>query len=402
MERLAKGGHDYAERFADWESVIDRYESVLKLHDRVRPLKKKEGYRKLKEIHQMTPGFDSGDAITNQTILLRDHLRRLGYISDIHVIYRDEKLADQATLFETNRLSKDAGLIYHHSIGSELTQHAVEHPAPKCLVYHNITPAEFLQPYNPAFAQLLENGRADLNGLANFFPLAVGDSVFNATELNERGFQNPGVLPICIDPSKWDHIPDRDVMAELQDGKANLLFVGRVSPNKCQDHLVESFYHYLTMDPNARLVIVGQVLPNDAYFDKVASTIHRLGLTDSVIITDRVTESQLHAYYRTAHLYWSMSEHEGFGVPLIEAMWFDIPVLAYAVTAVPETMDGAGILFASKDDLVSIAAMAKLCVRDEDLRRKILRAQRKRRTAFVPDKVFTKLEDVVSKMEEIL
>jgi glycosyltransferase involved in cell wall biosynthesis len=247
----------------------------------------------------------------------------------------------------------------------------------------------------------LEKGRTELPRLARYFPISAGDSAFNSAELSEDGFDQPDVLPICIDPAKWSAPPDTDLMDILQDGKMNLLFVGRISPNKCQDHLVESFYHYLTMDPDARLILVGKVLPNDAYSDRVVSAIHRLGLTDSVLITDRVTESQLHAYYRTAHLYWSMSEHEGFGVPLIEAMWFDIPVLAYGVTAVPETMNEAGLLFTSKKDFVSIAALAKLCVRDEDLRRTVLRAQRKRRNAFIPDTVFEKLEDVVRRMEEM-
>ena len=401
LNRLGSNGSGYAKDYGDWDSVIDRYEAVFGLQESVavtKPGRKK----KLMEIHQMTPGFDSGDAITNQTILLRNHLRRMGYRSDIYVLFMDLNMADEAEIFKPNYFNKKAGLIYHHSIGSDLTQHAIRHSSPKCLVYHNITPAEFVRPYDPAFAKLLEDGRTELPRLAQYFPLSVGDSAFNAAELYETGFQGVGVLPICVDPLKWSHAPDADLMASLQDGKSNLLFVGRISPNKCQDYLVETFYHYLTMDPNARLILVGKVLPGDTFFDKVAATIHRLGLSDCVLITDKVTESQLHAYYRTAHLYWSMSEHEGFGVPLIEAMWFDIPVLAYAVTAVPETMDAGGLLINSKQDLAKVAALAKLCVHDEDLRRKILIAQRKRRNDFLPDAVLPSLEDIAQKMEALL
>ncbi len=402
LRRLGQSVCVYAKEYGDWEQVIDRYEAILGLKEATRTSKPIALRKKLREIHQMTPGFDSGDAITNQTILLRNRLRDLGYQSHIYTLYRNQKLAAEAKIYEQNRFPKDVGLIYHHSIGSDLTQPAINHAFPKCLVYHNITPAEFFRPYDLAVAGFLEKGRAELPRLSRHFPLSAGVSAFNSAELSEAGFDPPEVLPICVDPAKWSVAPDAELMDNLQDGRVNLLFVGRISPNKCQDHLVESFYHYLTMDPDARLILVGKVLPDDAYFDKVASTIHRLGLTESVVITDQVTESQLHAYYRTAHLYWSMSEHEGFGVPLIEAMWFDIPVLAYAVTAVPETMNGAGILFTSKKDLESVAALAKLCVRDAELRRTILRAQRKRRNAFIPKVVFSRLEDWVRKMEAML
>ena len=392
-------GQSYAKKYAVWDTVLDRYEQALGLAGE-NEKSKNFGKTKLKEINQMTPGFAYGDAISNHAIAIRDHLRRLGYRSRIFVQFLDPKVSREAENHKPESLKNNAGLIYHHSIGSNLTQYAIRHTGTKYLIYHNITPADFVRPYDHEFAEILEEGRADLNRLALHFPFSVGDSRYNASELANCGFNDPGVLPICINPEKWNKDPDRDVISQLQDGKANLLFVGRLIPNKCPDHLIEAFLHYLEIDPNARLIIVGGFDPHSAYYVHILRTIEKLGLNPNVILTGKVSDRQLQAYYRTAHLYWSMSEHEGFGVPLIEAMWFDVPVLAYKSTAVPETLGNAGILFTSKDDLVKVAAMAKILVRDDDLRAKVLRAQRKRRLDFLPQAVLPELEKMIAVMEK--
>jgi glycosyltransferase involved in cell wall biosynthesis len=189
-------------------------------------------------------------------------------------------------------------------------------------------------------------------------------------------------------------------MEHLQDGKTNLLFVGRLAPNKCQDDLLRAFDHYLTMDPQARLILVGQGEPNDPYYRHLLNTIDKLRLTEFVMLPGQVNDAQLLAFYRTAHLFWSMSEHEGFCVPLIEAMWFDIPILAYASTAVPETLGEGGILFTTKEDLITVAALAKILVGDGGLRTKVINAQRRRINDFSLDNVHQKISAMAMKMEE--
>jgi glycosyltransferase involved in cell wall biosynthesis len=253
--------------------------------------------------------------------------------------------------------------------------------------------------YNPRFSKLLEEGRVELRDLSRNFSVSVGDSAYNVSELKQFGFQNCSVLPICIDPDKWNRSPDAELMAKLQDGRTNLIFVGRIFPNKCQHHLIDAFYHYLHFDPDARLIIIGELLPGDAYGELVFQRIKNLGLGEHIIITGKVSDEELQAYYRTSHLYWSMSEHEGFGVPLIEAMWFDIPVLAYKSSAVPETLNYAGIIFNTKDDLDQLAALAKLCARDDQLRKKIIAAQRRRRLDFLPQIILPKIEELAARLE---
>lgn len=383
-EQLAKygaKGQAYAKENAVWDKVIKRYEAALGLSAEAASLTKR-GDRKLQEIHQLLPNLNYGDAISNHALEIRNYLRSSGYKSEIFVRYVEGIVAHEAKIFQPRSISPKAGLIYHHSIGSELTDYAIAHPGSKCLIYHNITPAEFFLPYRPEFAKLLEMGRAALSQLAQNFPVSAGASAYNAAELVASGFDEPTVLPIVVNPRNWDMPADASLMQQLQDGKSNLLFVGRIAPNKCQEHLLEAFAHYLTMDREARLILVGWGDISDPYYRHIVNTIQKLNLTKYVLISGQVNHAQLLAFYRTAHLFWSMSEHEGFGVPLVESMWFDVPVLAYSSSAVPETLGEAGLMFTSKDDLVQMAALAKLLVKNNLLRSKVINMQRRRRNYF--------------------
>ena len=398
LTALGARGQAYATENAAWDRVIERYETALGLTATSPPVLSPQT-RRLKEIHQLLPNLAYGDAISNHTLSIRDYLRSAGYKSDIFIRYVDERVSHEARLFKPNCIAHQAGLIYHHSIGSELTDCAIAHTGPKCLIYHNITPPEFFQPYRPEFAKILEQGRAELKQLAQHFPLSVGDSAYNAEELKQSGFAQPDVLPILVHPSKWNRSADPDLMQTLQDGKANLLFVGRSAPNKRQDHLLQAFAHYLTMDREARLILVGSSDATDPYYTHLIHTIQRLNLQEFVVLPGQVNDSQLLAFYRTADLFWSMSEHEGFCVPLIEAMWFDIPVLAYKSSAVPETLGEGGLMFTSKENLVQVAALAKLLIRNPQLREKVLNAQKKRRQFFLSSNLALDLDRLISKME---
>jgi glycosyltransferase involved in cell wall biosynthesis len=356
----------------------------------------------LRSIHQLLPDLVSGDAISSYAIAIKKYLRDLGYKSEILASRcYDEKVIDEAKIFTEGLLKPNDGILYHHSIGSKLTPIAAQHPGPTCLIYHNITPAKFFEPYRPDFAKVLWRGRMQLKELAHSFPLSAGDSAYNASELKATGFRNPLVLPIPFFKEKWNGQPDKGTMHLLQDGRANIVFVGRIIPSKCQHDLVYAFNEYVSLDHDARLIIVGEDWPDDPYYEYLLDTIERCGLSNYVALTGKVSDAELQAYYRTASLFWSMSEHEGFGVPLIEAMHFNVPVLAYKSSAIPETLGEAGVMFTNKNDLVSVAALAKLMVRDENLRKDVLRAQQNRRSAFSPERILPQLNKVVQKMEAL-
>ena len=345
------------------------------------------------------PSLAYGDAISNHALAVRDRLRSLGYRSRVVARHVDPKVADQAEVFRPGCLAESAGLLYHHSIGSEVTEPAARHPGPKCLIYHNITPARFLAPYRPDHAAELARGRADLPLLARHFPLSVGVSAYNAAELRACGFADPGVLPIAIEPGKWNVPADPGLMRLLQDGRTNVLFVGRVAPNKCQHDLVAAFARYREFDPGGRLILVGGSDPTHPYHREVVEAVRRNGLGGHVVVTGHVTDAQVAAYYRTAHLFWSMSEHEGFCVPLVEAMWFDVPVLAYKSSAIPESLGDARVLFTDKRDLRRVAGLAAVLARDPAARADVLRAQRARRRAFLPTAAWGALDDVLQALE---
>lgn len=398
LAEYGANGKKYAQDHASWDQIIQRYETVLGLstaetHPTIPPR------RKLTAIHQLLPNLNYGDAISNHALFIRNYLRDRGYHAEIFVRYLDPLVEHEAKAFQPDAIAPQSGLIYHHSIGSELTPYAIAHAGPKCLIYHNITPAEFFQPYRPDFAKILETGRAELGQLATYFTFSVGDSAYNAAELAASGFAAPGVLPIAVAPDKWDIPADESLMAQLQDGKTNILFVGRLAPNKCQHDLIKAFAQYITIDAPARLILAGSGASTDPYYNHLINTIQELNLTEHVLITGQVNDAQLLALYRTADLFWSMSEHEGFCVPLIEAMWFDIPVLAYKSSVIPETLSTAGIMFTHKDELLQVAALAKILVQDQTLREKVLDAQRQRRASFLPLAVHEHLDQLTENLE---
>lgn len=400
LEEIGQRGRAYAEDLADWDKVLDRYETALApaaVEITARSRKSARGSGDA-QINQFLPNLAYGDAISNHALWIRGQVRKMGLRSEIYVCHRDPQVGRECAVFSPDVLDEGQAAIYHHSIGSEITPYLRDFPGAKCLIYHNITPAEFFEPYRPDFARILERGRADLATLAPYFELSCGDSTYNRRELESAGFQNPIVIPITVDPRKWSAPPDPGLMAQLQDGRTNLLFVGRIAPNKKQDDLVAAFAHFLEFDPEARLILVGQREENDPYWQRLLTLIETLDLRDAVVILGGVNDSQLAACFRTAHLFWSMSEHEGFCVPLVEAMWFDVPVLAFDSSAVPETLGAGGIRFTDKTDLHHLAALASLMVDDEDLRATVTRAARRQRSKFVPEAIAPLIENIVGNL----
>ena len=392
-------GREYAQQYAKWDTVIDRYASILGLKGDEGAKEKDRDWNTLHTIHQLTPGFAYGDAISNQAILIRELLKSKGYKSEIFTEHLDPLMTHEANLFKDGKgIKEDVGLIYHHSIGAGLTDFVINHPGSKSLIYHNVTPPELVRDVDPELAKKLEQGLTDLGRLAPHFPVSAGDSRFNSSELEENGFTSPIVLPICVAPEKWNIQADPNMMARLQDGKDNFLFVGRLVANKCQHDLIEAFAVYRSMYGNCRLILVGGFIEEEGYYQFLIKQVRSRGLEGDVLFTGKIPDSTLHACYRCSHLYWSMSEHEGFGVPLIESMWFDVPVLAYKSSAVPETMAEGGLLFTDKQDVNQLAATARLLIHDQEVRSKVISGQRKRRKDFLPEAIEPQLSALVRGM----
>jgi glycosyltransferase involved in cell wall biosynthesis len=217
------------------------------------------------------------------------------------------------------------------------------------LVYHNITPPEYFLGVHKDLVKLCFRGRRELTAYIARCELALGDSEYNRRELETAGFGATGVLPVVPDFSHLDVEPDRVSAAEFDDEWTNILFVGRVIPNKKFEDLIRAFHAYRTRhNPRSRLLLVGSYSGFERYLAMLHALIARLGTPD-VLFLGHVSNEELTALYDVADLFLCASEHEGFCVPIIEAFFKGVPVLAYASTAVPSTMDGGGILYESRD-----------------------------------------------------
>jgi L-malate glycosyltransferase len=254
----------------------------------------------------------------------------------------------------------------------------------RVLYYHNVTPAHFFAPYDMAICRMAAAGRRELATLAGRVDLALGVSAFNQRELDELGFSPTGVVPLAVNVSRLTRAPRvPSIETILQDGLVNILFVGRMAPNKkIEDHirLAEQYKRYV--DVYYRFIFVGKYDAVPRYYATVRALIAEFQmLPDRFWFTGPVTDEELAAYYRNAHAYVSLSEHEGFCAPLVEAMSMNVPILAYGAAAVPETLGGAGVSFTPKD-LEFAAELLGALVYDHALRDSVIHGQQRRVAAF--------------------
>lgn len=327
-------------------------------------------------VHQVMATLGYGDAIAHEALGIQRVLRRAGFQSDIFVETADARVEsltrDYRDLVDASH--PDHLLIHHFSIGSKASRIAYALPDRMALIYHNITPPEFFLNVHRLLVQLCYNGRRELAAYTTRCELALGDSAYNREELDALGFPVTGVLPVVPDLSHLDIEPRSLTAAEFDDEWVNILFVGRVIPSKRPDDLIRFFAAYKRWhNPRSRLLIVGSYAGFNGYLAQLHDLVRRLGIPD-VHFVGQVADEELVAYYGVADLYLCASEHEGFCVPLIEAFYTGVPVLAYATTAVPATMDGGGVLYDSKDP-VQVAALMDAVLSDADLRERILRSQ---------------------------
>ena len=325
----------------------------------------------------MLSALSYGDAIGNEALRIQSILRGHGYESEIFAEAVHPEMSGLAhKLWEYRKVSSPENLlILHFSIGAGVSTYAYHLPDPLLLLYHNITPAHWFTEFHPHLAGLCHHGRRELTAFRRRIRLALGDSEFNRSELEAMGFQPTGVLPLLQDHRQLEVAPNPVVLQMFDDAKTNFLFVGRSLPNKRLEDVIKVFWYYQRfIDPNSRLLLVGENHGFERYFDSLVRLVDDLALED-VVFAGHVDNDDLVAYYRVADLFLSMSEHEGFCAPLLEALRFDIPVMAYDAGAVSETLAGAGILVKEKS-FDRIAEMAHLLVHDEGLRKRIVAGQR--------------------------
>jgi len=329
-----------------------------------------------RRVHQILATLGYGDAIGHEVLGIARALRAAGFDSEIIVEAADPRLEDLTVDYRDmiDEITEDDLLIHHFSLGSRASRIAYALPARMALVYHNITPPEYFLGVHDQLVRQCFHGRRELLAYRSRVDLALGDYEFNRQELEAAGFASTAVLPVV---PGFDHLevrPDTRVIDAFDDEWTNVLFVGRVVPNKRPDNLIRYFHAYKTLyNRNARLIIAGSYGGFDAYLAQLHQLVARLGVED-VHILGQVTNEELTALYDVADLFLCASEHEGFCVPLIESFYKHVPVLAYAATAVPVTMDGGGVLYDTKDPF-EIARLMAAMLDDADVEDAILASQ---------------------------
>jgi len=349
-------------------------------------------------VNQWIPAAHRGDAAGDSARTLRALLRQAGCESEIYALTIDDDLRDEIRPW-ADPASRDGDVtILHFALASPLTAAFATVPGARVLYYHNVTPAHFFAPFDARIARLAALGRQELASLVDRVDLALGVSEFNRRELEELDFAATGVLPLAVDTARLTEAPPIPVLDSLlQDGLVNILFVGRLAPNKkIEDHirLAEQYKRYV--DAYYRFIFVGRYDAVPRYHASIRALVAEFRmLPERFWFTGPVPEAELAAYYRNAHVYVSLSEHEGFCAPLVEAMAMDVPILAYAEAAVPETLGGAGVSFAPKDLEYAAELLGELAY-DEPLRRQVLAGQRRRLAAFDPANLEPAIREMLS------
>lgn len=349
-------------------------------------------------IYQLLATISFGDAVSNDALALQDIIRKMGYKTEIYAENVDARLPKSTAKPYTrfNRVSKNDIIIYHLSTGSKISRDFEKFACRKVMIYHNITPPEFFEGYNEKTVRVCRNGYEEVRALVGKVNYCIAVSDYNRQDLRNMGFTCPiDVLPILIPFEDYEKTPNSAVISKYQgEGYVNVLFTGRIAPNKKQEDVIRAFAFYKKYyQPKTRLFLVGSSNGMERYQRRLLSYVNALGV-EEVIFPGHIKFDEILAYYRIADIFLCQSEHEGFCVPLVEAMKFEVPIIAYASSAIASTLGGSGILLREKDALETAGMMNRLMT-DEKLRSTVLANQRQRLADFDNEKIGRQFEKLL-------
>lgn len=351
------------------------------------------------KIHQLVHTLSYGDAISSEVLALKEVFNSLGFESEIYSINVHPKLQGRAIDYrdfvQQQGDAFNGKVILHYSLGSPLNVlYRDLKQAERCLVYHNLTPADWFKGVNPRIVRDIEQGIAELPGLLKITDLIVADSKFNAYEIESLGYKAK-VLDLPIDPARWNLEACASMSALVRkQGGVNLLHVGRLAPNKCIEDIIKIFYfyhHYI--DRNSRLWLVGIDIDTELYSFGLRRLAHELGVHNAISFAGCMDDAGIRALYENCSVYLCMSEHEGFCLPVIEAMHFGLPVIAYASSALPDTIGSGGLLVNEKHHGL-IAELINSILTDSQLRAELIHAGKQRVQELSYQKFKSRVEEI--------
>jgi len=347
-------------------------------------------------IFQLIPALDYGDAVSQDAVQLHFYLQEMGYESKICAMFHDPRMGKYCSPLEECQGTPDDLLLFHFHYDNDLIPIAESFPGKRAVIYHNITPAEYFKETNAEVYYHCTRGREQLKELPFLFDAGIGDSDFNRQELESVGFKQTKVLPIALNIEQMrNEASDAAYEKKFRDGKTNILFVGRVAPNKKQDDLIRFFKIYKEKyNPDSRLILAGKYEDDDPYYLSLVKLVEENQLKDAVLLTGKVSRDELIALYKTANLFISASEHEGFCVPVVESFVHGVPVLAYPAGAVPETLGEGGFLFNVKDG-ESVSALMHKILSDKELQAEAAERQNRELERYQPERMKEELHSII-------
>ena len=347
-------------------------------------------------IIQLVSSLLYGDGIGNNVLAIDEILKQEGFDTHIYALdIASSKIpADKASYInEIGTLTPDDVIIYHVGSASPLSKFIKNCQCRKVMIYHNITPPDFFLPYNKDAYKSCQKGLEEVKDLKNTFELVITPSEFNKSDLINMGYTCPIiVVPILIPFDDYKKTPSEEIINKYNDDLTNIIFVGRISPNKKQEDVIKVFSEYQrNFNPNSRLFLVGHGNGLELYETRLKDFVKKLG-TKNVIFTGHIKFNEILAYYHLSDLFLCQSEHEGFCIPLAEAMFFQKPIVAFDSSAIAWTLGDGGFILKEKNSLLTAGVINRILT-DASLKEEILRLQNERLADFQHEKIKKQLLD---------
>jgi len=364
-----------------------------------------ENIKKIKEkkirIFQIIVTIIRGDAMSNNALLLDHTFKSAGINSRIYAINIEKELKKDVFIFKKlPKLNKNDIIIYHLCETTEINICIKKINCKKIVIYHNTTPGRYFKQYLPELCQHQYKSILDIQSLNKSFNWCIADSEFNKNDLVNLGYDEKKitVVPVYINFNDYKQLPDKNIIEKYKDGYTNILFVGRITPNKKHEDIIRAFAYYKKhVNDKSRLILIGSSI-GEVYIEILKDYIKENELKD-VIFTGKIPFLEILGFYCIADIFLCMSEHEGFCVPLVEAMIFDVPIIAYNSTAIPYTLNGSGILIDDKNPVL-VSKIINCITNDNNIKQEIIEKQRERLKDFDELKIFKQILDIINHVME--
>lgn len=352
------------------------------------------------KIVQVIVNLERGDAIGNFTLMLEDVIKKTGYETEIYAARAGKGIEEGSVkkFSQLKGLSSDDILIYQMCESNPVFQKILKFNCKKMAIYHNVTPPVFFKHWGNFMIECQTKALKEIASMNQAFDWCIADSEFNKNDLVSMGYDQSkiDVIPIITDFEDYKKVPSEKIIKSYKDDYTNILFVGRIVPNKKQEDIIRAFTYYKkNINKKSRLILVGTPFSAD-YYEDLLQYIGIIGVED-VIIPGHISFEEILGFYASADIFLCMSEHEGFCVPLLEAMMFKVPIIAYDSTAIPYTLGQGGILVDTKDPVL-IAELIDKIVNDSNLREIIVQRQERELEKYDRKRLERKFLEVINKV----